>query len=103
MNIFQRTYETRLSEPEYPLNLLEPEELEFPLNLPEPEEPEFYSTEPDLEEEPVQSLKEATRPLNLVDPILKKSLFNHAAGMEIKVVTDMNSSSRGEDDAEDGH
>ena len=32
---------TRLSNPEYPLNLPEPEELEFPLNLPEQEEPEF--------------------------------------------------------------
>ena len=32
---------TRLSDPEYPLNLPEPEELEFPLNLPEQQEPEF--------------------------------------------------------------
>ena len=32
---------TRLSEPEYPLNLPEPEQLEVPLNLPEPEEREF--------------------------------------------------------------
>ena len=92
-----------MSEPEYPENLPKPEELEFPLNLAEPEEPEFYSTGNGLEEEPVQSLKEATRPLNLVDPVLKKSLFNHAAGMEIKVVTGFNSSSQGEDDAEDGH
>jgi len=48
-------------------------------------------------------LKEARRPLNSVDPVLKKSLFNHTAGMEIKVVTGFNSNSRGEDDAEDGH
>jgi len=91
---------TRLSEPEYPLNCPEPK---FPLNLPDPEEPEFYSTGPGLEEEPVQSLKEATRALNLIDPVLKKRLFNHAAGMEIKVVTGFNSSCQGEDDAEDRH
>ena len=71
--------------------------------LARPEEPEFYSTGPGLEEEQVQSLKEATRPLNSVDPILKKRLFNHTAGMEIKVVTSFNSNSRGEDDAEDDH
>jgi len=71
--------------------------------LARPEEPEFYSTGPGLEEEPVQSLKEATRALNLIDPVLKKRLFNHAAGMEIKVVTGFNSSCQGEDDAEDRH
>ena len=89
-----------MAKPEYPLNMLEPEEPEFPLNLPKWE---IYSTGPSIEEEPVKSLKEATRPLNLLDPALKKSLFNHAARMEIKVVTGFNSNSQGEYDAEDRH